>query len=185
MIFLRQSMRWLETGRWVQYFPIMLDSLWPSTDPTVRAPSRQDGAGPGSARPNCNGPVQYTHQIVNSWRGQSIPVVLECKWHIHTGGARDLWYLPRARPGYRASLRGRGSESAKELPLRRVKALTVSCRLPERIQPSQPGCSEYVLFSGSSPRSATSPAVRIPGTSCLLSSSIFDLDIAQAEGQTR
>jgi hypothetical protein len=24
-----------------------------------------DGAGPGSARPNCNGPVQYTHQMVD------------------------------------------------------------------------------------------------------------------------
>lgn len=24
-----------------------------------------DGAGPGSARPNCNGPVQYTRKIVN------------------------------------------------------------------------------------------------------------------------
>ena len=24
-----------------------------------------DGAGPGSARPNCNGPVQYTHQLID------------------------------------------------------------------------------------------------------------------------
>ena len=28
-----------------------------------------DGAGSGSARPNCNGPVQYTHQIVNTASG--------------------------------------------------------------------------------------------------------------------
>jgi carboxypeptidase family protein len=28
-----------------------------------------DGAGSGSARPNCNGPVQYTHQIVNTAGG--------------------------------------------------------------------------------------------------------------------
>jgi hypothetical protein len=28
-----------------------------------------DGAGSGSARPNCNGPVQYTHQIVNTGSG--------------------------------------------------------------------------------------------------------------------
>ena len=28
-----------------------------------------DGAGSGSARPNCNGPVQYTHQIVNTGAG--------------------------------------------------------------------------------------------------------------------
>ena len=28
-----------------------------------------DGAGPGSARPNCNGSVQYTHQIVNTSAG--------------------------------------------------------------------------------------------------------------------
>ncbi|HWO37078.1 MAG TPA: carboxypeptidase regulatory-like domain-containing protein [Candidatus Acidoferrum sp.] len=28
-----------------------------------------DGAGPGSARPNCNGPVQYTHQFVNNGAG--------------------------------------------------------------------------------------------------------------------
>jgi Carboxypeptidase regulatory-like domain len=28
-----------------------------------------DGAGPGSARPNCNGPVHYTHQMVNTGAG--------------------------------------------------------------------------------------------------------------------
>jgi hypothetical protein len=28
-----------------------------------------DGAGSGSARPNCSGPVQYTHQIVNTGAG--------------------------------------------------------------------------------------------------------------------
>jgi len=28
-----------------------------------------DGAGPGSARPNCNGPVQYTHQMVRTGAG--------------------------------------------------------------------------------------------------------------------
>ena len=31
-----------------------------------------DGAGPGSARPNCNGPVQYTHQMVNTPSGYQL-----------------------------------------------------------------------------------------------------------------
>jgi hypothetical protein len=31
-----------------------------------------DGPGPGSARPNCNGPVQYTHQVVNTPSGYQL-----------------------------------------------------------------------------------------------------------------